>query len=185
MLNKIRITHQLIKYFLIVVLIANVQIGLADVTTNSDNTHAAMIVLDIELLGDTSVESMKDQDIQLIKKFSGVLRRSLKEHKSIDVIDDAHSIAMIEQAAQDQYLHRCNGCELQMGKTLGAKQVIVPWVFRMSKLVQTMYVEIRDVETGRIVMRKGLDFRGNTDNGWAHVINRHVQEIAVSVEATS
>jgi len=37
---------------------------------------------------------------------------------------------------------------LVVAKDLGAKQVVVPWIFRISKLVQTMYIEIRDVETG-------------------------------------
>ncbi|MGH7428920.1 MAG: DUF2380 domain-containing protein [Candidatus Methylomirabilaceae bacterium] len=38
-----------------------------------------------------------------------------------------------------------------MAKQLNAEQVLVPWVFRMSNLVLTMHVEIRDVATGRIL----------------------------------
>lgn len=175
--NRTLTLHQLIRCFVTTVFILSAQIGFADETNKSNKDLIPIVVFDIELLGDTSVDSMKQEDAVLINKFSNELRRLLKEQNIVDVIDDDLSLLVINQAAQNQFLHRCNGCELHIAKKLGATQVVIPWVFRMSKLVQTMYVEVRDVKTGRVLMRKGLDFRGNTDNGWTHVTNRLVQEI--------
>jgi|GEM_PF-6807983 len=143
------------------------------------------VSLDIELLGDTSVESMRKQDAFLLAKFSDEFRSRLEQQKIFTIIDDKQSLAVLNEAAQHQFLHRCNGCELAIAKKLGAKKVIVPWIFRMSKLVQTMFVELRDVETGTLVMRKKLNFRGNTDDAWDHVINRMVEEMHAYVAKCS
>jgi len=175
MLNKTNIIHQMARNILSLILILNISMGLADEL--KEQALVPVVVLDIELLGDTSVESMQADDAVLMAKFSKELRRQLKEQKIVDVLDDEHSLAVINEESKKQFLHRCNGCELMLGKQLGAKQVVVPWVFRMSKLIQTMYVEIRDVETGELLLHKGLNFRGNTENGWTHVTRRLVDEI--------
>lgn len=154
--------------------ISPISIVSADTTSLS-----TVMVLDFELLGDTSVESMKQEDARLMMKFSHELKMKLHEQQIFNVLKDKHSVSMIEQAAQKQFLHRCNGCELELAKKLGATQVVIPWVFRMSKLVQTMYLEIRDVESGKVVMHKGRNFRGNTDNGWQHVTAQLINETKI------
>jgi hypothetical protein len=78
---------------------------------------------------------------------------------------------LIKQRAENNFLHRCNGCELVLAKQLGAQYVVVPWIFRMSKLIQTMYLEIREVQSGKVVVRIGRNFRGNTEQSWQHVID--------------
>ena len=166
-----------IRIFLFIALSIIVRNTLADETRPCQKTLIPVISLDIELLGDTTVESMKKQDEFLLNKYSTELRLRLTEKRVFTIIDDKESLTVINKAAENQFLHRCNGCELSLAKQLGAKQVVVPWVFRMSKLVQTMFVELRDVETGVLLMRQSLDFRGNTEDGWDHVTNRMVEEI--------
>jgi hypothetical protein len=80
-----------------------------------------VIVLDFELLGDTSIESLKAQDALLIEKFSKQLRQQLKQQTAFKVIDDVRSLAIIEKEARRQYLHRCNGCELVLARQLAAE----------------------------------------------------------------
>lgn len=167
--------YKMARIILGLVLISNSSIVLAGELQSKE--LVPVIVLDIDLLGDTTVKSMQAGDTTLTAKFSNEFRRQLKEQKIVDVIDDEKSLAVINAEAKKQYLQRCNGCELHLAKQLGAKQVIVPWVFRMSKLIQTMYVEIRDVETAKLLLHKGLNVRGTTDKGWAHVTRRLVEEI--------
>jgi len=149
----------------------------ANESVENRNVMVPVIVLDIELLGDTTVQSMQANDETLMAKYSNELRRQLTDEHIFTVLDDHYSLSMIQKQSQHQFLHRCNGCELVLAEKLGAKQVLVPWVFRMSKLIQTMYIEIRDVETGKVLMHIGRNFRGNTDDGWQHVLNRLVETI--------
>jgi len=149
---------------------------LVEQATKFTNT-IPVIVLDIELLGDTTVKSMEERDAELMAKFSDELRQQLKQKQIYAVLDDQHALAIINKQSEAHFLHRCNGCELLVARDLGAKQVVVPWIFRMSKLVQTMYVEVRDVETGEVLIHLGRNFRGNTEDGWQHVIDQLVNTI--------
>jgi hypothetical protein len=56
-----------------------------------------VIVLDIDLLCDNSVDSIQAGDAALIVKFSKEFRRQLKEQKIVDVLDDEHSLAVINE----------------------------------------------------------------------------------------
>lgn len=140
------------------------------------------IVLDYELLGDTSLEEYQQKDAQMMESSSKVLREKINDLHIINVINDPLTIDAINSASETYYLHRCNGCELTLAKKLGASYVIVPWVFRMSILIQTMYLEVRDVETGKVLIHMGRNFRGNTEEGWQHAMNSLVRDINVKLK---
>ncbi|HEC60464.1 hypothetical protein LCGC14_0625230 [marine sediment metagenome] len=166
-----------IKFIFSILMVVYVSTGAAVELTQNPRTAIPIIVLDIELLGDTSVESMQQGDSELMAKFSKSLRQQLNQQHGFTVLDDPHSLAVINKQSEHHYLHRCNGCELNIAKKLGAKHVVVPWIFRMSKLIQTMYIEVRDVETGKVLVHEGRNFRGNTEDGWQHVIDQLVESI--------
>lgn len=168
--NKKLPASPLLIYFILLALLLCTQPVLSKELRTEDNKLIPVIVLDLEMLGDTSVEYLQHNDAVLMKKFSKVFRQQLKQQTVFDVIDDAESMAQIEQQGQQQFLHRCNGCELDLGKQLGAKQIVVPWILRTSILIQTLVIEIRDVETGRLILKSPYSFRGNTDKAWEKTI---------------
>lgn len=137
----------------------------------------SVIVLDLEIVGDTSIASLKQSDQALVKKYSNELRRQLDERQLFDVIADEQTMADLNLAASKQYLHRCNGCELTFAQEHGATHVIVPWVDRMSVLIQTLIVEIRDVDTQSLILRKTYNFRGNSDQAWQHAIQYFLRDL--------
>lgn len=170
MSNKNLAVPPLLKTFIFFILLVSTQPVLSKELSAEDYRLPPVIVLDFEMLGDTSVEYLQQNDALLMKKFSKVFREQLKQQAVFDVIDDKESMAVIEQKAQQQFLHRCNGCELDLARELGAKQVIVPWIFRTSILIQSFIIEIRDVETGRLILKSPYNFRGNTDKAWEKTI---------------
>ncbi|HID73212.1 TPA: DUF2380 domain-containing protein, partial [Candidatus Micrarchaeota archaeon] len=151
---------------------------LSDQIDQHDKALTPAVVLDFEILGDTSIESLKLEDQMLIEMF----REQLKQQSVFNVIDDKQSLALLEKESQRRFLHRCNSCELDLARQLGAKIVIVPWVFRMSVLVQTMHIEIRDVETGGLIMKKPYNFRGNSDSAWEHAMRYAFRDLKQSAE---
>lgn len=131
----------------------------------------SLVVLDFELTGDTGGSRFEASHKQQLRMSSEKLREELKHNHLYNVVDNASAATLIERLSAHQNLHQCNGCELDMAKQLNAEQVLVPWVFRMSNLVLTMHVEIRDAATGRTVIKKALDFRGDNDTGWTRAID--------------
>jgi hypothetical protein len=75
--------------------------------------------------------------------------------------------AIEKQIAAGQTVGACGGCEIDYGRTLGAD--IVAWirVQKVSNLILNMNVYMADVKSGRMLLTKSVDLRGNTDDSWA------------------
>ena len=60
----------------------------------------------------------------------------------------------------------CYGCELRMGERLGADYVLVGEVQKVSNLILSMNLVMRDTATGRMVRGQSVEIRSNTDDSW-------------------
>lgn len=190
MKNKLLSVVTIGQSFVLLITLAFTQSSLSKELNTDDKRNISVklppvIVLDFEMLGDTSVVHLKKNDVQLMQKFSRVFRQQLKQQAVFDVIDDEKSLAVIEREGQQQFLHRCNGCELDLAKQLGAKQIIVPWIFRMSILIQTLVIEIRDVETGKLILKKPYNFRGNTEKAWEKTLLYAINDLKKSLTSAT
>jgi len=65
----------------------------------------------------------------------------------------------------------CYGCDIRMGKALGAEYILVGEVQKVSNLILTMNLTLRDVGTGKMVLGRSVDIRSNTDESWLRGIN--------------
>lgn len=61
---------------------------------------------------------------------------------------------------------RCNGCELRMARRLDADYAVVSEVQKVSNLILSINIYVRDVESGRNVRGQAVDIRSNTDESW-------------------
>lgn len=136
-----------------------------------------LVVLDYEFEGDAGDATMLAERTARMARMSDVLRTGVERTDRYRVIDSPRLRSDIERAGTIQYLHRCNGCELDIARAAGGRYVMIPWVFRMSQLVLTMHVEIKDVSTGKLVMKRALDFRNDTDASWAREIEYLVRDM--------
>jgi len=70
-------------------------------------------------------------------------------------------------AAATQTPGECGGCEIDYGRELGAD--IVAWlrVQKVSNLILNMNVYVADVKSGKALLIRSVDVRGNTDESWS------------------
>jgi hypothetical protein len=137
-----------------------------------------LVVLDIELSGDLGGPQFKAEHEARLRMASARLRQELARSGLFQVVDTAPAQALIDKLKSQQlYLHDCNGCDLEIGRQLGADEVLVAWVNRVSGLILTLTYEIHDVATSEIVDRKSYDFRGDTDSAWNHAISYMVRDL--------
>lgn len=83
-----------------------------------------------------------------------------------DVLDLAPIRNDVAAAFARERLHACNGCEIALARKVGAERVMVAWVKKVSTLVMSLETEIRDTASGRTLVHKSLDFRGDNDEAW-------------------
>lgn len=82
------------------------------------------------------------------------------------VVDPAMTRALVASDAGGEYLHACNGCELDLGRKLGANWVVVGWIQLVSNLILNLNVLVFDVDSGALVGKAFVDLRGNTERSW-------------------
>jgi len=138
----------------------------------------SLVVLDLELSGDLGGPEFEAEHAARLTSESARLRSDLASAGVYRMVDTAPAQREIDVLkSQQQYLHDCNGCDLDVGRELGADLVMVAWVDRVSGLILTLTYEIHDVQTARIIARKSYDFRGDSDIAWNHAIDYMVRDI--------
>lgn len=127
-------------------------------------------VLDIELLKPDYYPSPHKATVDEQRRLDMVagLLRSRLEQEGYEVVAADATRAAIRDADPGQYLHQCNGCERDIGSSLGADWVLVGWVQLVSNLIINLNVVVFDVASGNSVGKAFVDLRGNTDRSWRH-----------------
>ncbi|HWS66496.1 MAG TPA: DUF2380 domain-containing protein [Steroidobacteraceae bacterium] len=144
----------------------------------SDGRLPALAVLDLELTGDLGGPEFEAEHAARLETMSARLRRDLEGTGLYRILDNSAAQGMIDTLrSQQSYLHDCNGCDLDVGRSLHADQVMVAWVDRVSGLILSLTYEIHEVQTGQITARKSFDFRGDNNNAWNHAIDYMVRDL--------
>jgi hypothetical protein len=143
-----------------------------------------LVILDIELTGDLGGPQFAAEHEARLRLQSDILRQQLQQSGLYTIIDAGPALPLIAKLkSQQSYLHDCNGCDLEIGKQLGADQVLVTWVDRVSGLILSLTYEFHDVATSQILGRKSYDFRGDNDSSWTHAIKYMVRDLKDSAAA--
>ncbi|MEJ2593020.1 MAG: DUF3280 domain-containing protein [Candidatus Thiodiazotropha sp.] len=87
-------------------------------------------------------------------------------------VDEAVAAANLGTA-----IHNCNHCEIDLAKQLGGDKVMVGWVYKMSLLILTLHIEIKDVASERTLLSKAYDFRGDNEKAWRRAAQYMVRDL--------
>jgi hypothetical protein len=136
-----------------------------------------IVVLDFELAGDLGRDPAAAPREARLRMFGDELRRRLEQTGRYAVARTEQANEAIERLGSRETLRHCSGCEYEIGEALGADQVLLPWVYRVSTRVLTLHVDIEDVHTRRILTRKAFDFRADNDAAWLRAIDSLVREL--------
>jgi hypothetical protein len=127
----------------------------------------SLLVLNLELV-DSSGE-VTDQRADHERRLAAVreiLASELAAREVYAVVDASPIQAEIDATRERQYLHACNGCEIRLAREVDADRVLTGHVRKVSSLIMALWVDIKDADSGRPVLREVLDFRGDTDQAW-------------------
>jgi Protein of unknown function (DUF2380) len=162
----------------LVAMLAMVAAPLATLGAAQAPSQLRLVALDVELTGDLGGPEFAAGHEARLQMASARVREDLQRSGLYQVIGTAPAQALIDRVrAQHRYLHDCGGCDLEIGRQLGADRVLVTWVHRMSALILTLTYEMHDVATGQIVSRKAYDFRGDNDHAWTRAIDYMVRDM--------
>jgi hypothetical protein len=138
-------------------------------------------VMDFELVNEMrdyeTAESQKAQQRRL-DLIGTALRQELGQRGMYRIADNNGAAKLIADQRAQQDLRNCNGCELDIGRALGADVIILGWVQKVSNLILNVNIEVKEIASGRTLYTKSVDLRGNTDKSWLRGIHYMVDSIA-------
>jgi hypothetical protein len=107
------------------------------------------------------------------------MAQGLAERGLYRVVDLAPAAAAIAQArAENEFLHRCNGCLVGVGAALDTRLVGVGWVQRVSNLILNLNLAIWAVAEDRMTLTKSVDIRGDNDESWRRGVAYMLRDMA-------
>lgn len=66
---------------------------------------------------------------------------------------------------------QCNGCDASLARKLGAEVAVTAEVQKVSNLILTINIYVRDGESGQLLRLGNADIRSNTDASWARGVD--------------
>ncbi|MCB1906625.1 MAG: DUF3280 domain-containing protein [Rhodocyclaceae bacterium] len=138
-----------------------------------------LLLLDFELIDEQAGVTPFPEAAARLAMAGERLRERLGEAGIYAVLDDAPiADALLAARRANLTLLDCKGCELDLARQLGAERVMLAWVQRVSNLILNLNIEVRDVTTGRTLLNKSVDMRGNTDRSWRRAVDFVVRDMA-------
>ncbi|HYG90650.1 MAG TPA: DUF3280 domain-containing protein [Azospirillum sp.] len=126
---------------------------------------AKVLVFDLEIV-DTSGEGTHPDHAGRLERMTAVLRDGLGRSGRYDVTAVRDSAVAAELPAS--VVRTCNGCELDLGRKAGADIVVTGFIHKISTLVLSLKIIMRDVGSGETVAIGIADIRGDNERAWRH-----------------
>ena len=123
-------------------------------------------ILDFDLIDDQRELSPATVEYQRLRAIRGQLQKEFAESQLYRVVDLGPASELIEKYRSATQLYACNGCELDIARSLYADRVLIGWVQKVSNLILNINIQIEDAATGTVLLNKSVDLRGNTDETW-------------------
>jgi hypothetical protein len=142
---------------------------------------ATLAVLPFEIEDTSGEVGPADRHDGMLSRTTSLLRDEIAAAGLYRVVPGAITDAAVAAANSGTYLRRCNGCEIDIAKRLGARYVLIGWIYKVSRLILTLHIDIKDVTTGKPVYARVFDFRGDNERAYAHAAKTLVRSLAAEL----
>ena len=114
----------------------------------------------------TSLEPTNPAEQARLRMLDGLFRQQLEATGRFHIVAVPPEVE--REIAAGPGIHRCNGCERDAARAIGADRAAWGTVQKVSNLILNINVFMEDAESGDMTFVKSVDIRGNTDESWRH-----------------
>jgi hypothetical protein len=114
----------------------------------------------------------KPEDQRRLKIITDELTRLIKEGGKYEIVDTAPIAKDIDDKSP---MYKCNGCEDDLAKKVGAEVAFIGTVRKASDVLFTVSVYVRDVANQKVIHQGSSEIYGNTDAMWLRAVNYIVE----------
>jgi hypothetical protein len=102
-----------------------------------------------------------------LRRMTALARERLAQSGLFEIVDGN---ASKNEMARSRWLRKCNGCEADLARELGADMSFIAFYRKISVMEQYLELRIRDARTGEMMNFSHADLRGETDESWSRAI---------------
>jgi len=102
-----------------------------------------------------------------LKRMSALARELFVRSGLFEVMDAS---ASANPTAKAHWLRKCNGCEADIARDMGADLSFLGFFRKISVMEQSLEFRIRDARTGEVLNVSNTDLRGETDESWTRAL---------------
>ncbi len=113
-------------------------------------------------------KGLDPEDKRRLQIITEELARLIKAGGQYEIVDSAPIAKDIEDKSP---MYKCNGCEDDLAKKVGADVAFIGTVRKASDVLFTVSVYIRDVASQKVVHQGSSEIYGNTDKMWLRAVN--------------
>jgi len=136
-----------------------------------------LVVLPFEIVDNTPVPGGRERNEQMLDKITGFIGQHINQAGIFDVVSQTEVNNLVKTAQLGTYIHTCNRCEYDLAKQLDGDKVMIGWIYKMSVLILTMHIEIKDIATEETLISKAYDFRGDNEKAWLRAAKYMVRDL--------
>jgi hypothetical protein len=127
-------------------------------------------------LNDVSLEAelvgRRPEETRRLALVTDEMRRLAARDLGYEVLDLGALGADVEKAAP---LYKCDGCEVDLARRVGADVAITGYVRKVSSLILKVFINVRDVNSGKLTKIHQVDIKGSTDETWLRAVRYMVK----------
>ena len=124
-------------------------------------------LIDVSLEGELS--GPRADEAHRLALATDELRRLVAREAGYEVLDLG---AITSDIAQSAPLYKCNGCEIDLARRVGAEVAVTATVRKISNLVLVFHIHVSDIASGNLTKVYRVELRGNTDESWLRGVRR-------------
>jgi hypothetical protein len=98
---------------------------------------------------------------------TALLRQLLGQSGLFEIVDVS---ASTHQRVKERWLRKCNGCDADAARELGAEMSFVGFFRKVSVMEQYLEFRIRDAHSGELRHVSQTDLRNETDESWSRAL---------------
>lgn len=102
-----------------------------------------------------------------LRKMTLLARELLAQSGLFEIIDGSASQSPM---VKEHWLRKCNGCEAEAARDLGADVSFICFFRKVSVMEQYLEFRLRDARTGEPLNVSQTDLRGETDESWSRAL---------------
>lgn len=141
-----------------------------------------LAVFDLELDDFTAGGPIAGESLEetaRLRRMTGLARQLLRESGLFEIVDVSGAG---DQRVKDHWLRKCNGCDADIARELGADMSFVCFFRKISVMEQYLEFRIRDARTGQLLNVSQTDLRNETDESWSRALRFLIKHQLVEPE---